>query len=157
MLRPNDIDADRDVWHDRKMLNATISSATDSELAFIAGRDYGVESEKHLAALRRVIFEQSGIPLSGQEWFPYEVIELGAHHLQAGHEREFAICTLLVIGAVKTGFDTSTDLSQKFQDRAADYGALPASLRDEILGAYQHAPTAPPSELLSTYAPPDGE
>ena len=121
------------------MLSATISSATYSELDFIARRDYGVESEKHLGALRRVIFEQSGIPLSGQEWFPYEVIELGAHHLQAGHEREFAICTLLVIGAVEAGFDTSTDLSQKFHDRAADYDALPVSLRDEILAAYTRA------------------
>jgi hypothetical protein len=139
------------------MLSATISSVTDSELAFIAGRDYGVESEKHFSALRRVIFEQSGIPLSGQEWFPYEVVELGAHHLETGHEREFAICTLLVIGAVEDGFDTSTDLSQKFHDRAADYDALPVWLRDEILAAYEHAPMAPPSELASTYAPPDGE
>ena len=52
------------------------------------------------------------------------MIELGAHQLHQGHEREFAICTLLVVGAVKAGFDTSTDLSQKFHDRAADYDKL---------------------------------
>ena len=98
------------------MLSPTISSITEDELAFIGALNYGQQSDQHLVALRRLIFEQGGIPTAGQIWFPYEVIELGAHHLQPGHEREFAICTLLVIGAVEVGFDSSTDLSQKFHD-----------------------------------------
>ena len=133
------------------MLSRTISSVTENELAFIAALDYGLRTDEHLAALRQVVFEQDGIPTSGQYVTPYEVIELGAHHLAKGHDREFAICTLLVIRAVESGYDEATDLSQKFHDRAADYGQLPTELRDEILDAYSRARLAPASGLLSSY------
>jgi len=67
------------------------------------------------------------------------VIELGSHALKPGHEREFAICTLLVLANVAAGIDTSTDVQAKFADRAPDYDRLPAALREEILHAYQAA------------------
>src|ERR1700741_4297330 len=107
------------------MISKTIASVTESELTFIASLDYGVRADEHFAALKRVIYEQGGLPRADQYWFPYEVIELGAHHLEPSHEREFAICTFLVIAAVNAGVDCSTDLSQKFHDRAADYDRLP--------------------------------
>lgn len=119
------------------MLSPTILSATERELDFIAGLDYGIGHERHLEALRKLIFGQHGLLEEDQCWYPYEVIELGSHHLQPGREREFAICTLLVIEAVRTGRDRWTELSDKFNDRASDYDALPPALRDEILGAYQ--------------------
>lgn len=121
------------------MLSPTVKSATPPELSYIAGLNYGLEQPQHLDALRRVIFEQNGALTKEQFWFPYEVIELGAHALAAGHEREFAICTLLVIEAVRSGYDTSTDLSAKFNDRAQQYDTLPPLLRDEILSAYEAA------------------
>lgn len=121
------------------MLSPLIASVTDIELAFIAALDYGQEVQQHLEALRAVIFDQDGTPQDGQVWHPYEVIELGAHAIHPGHEREFAICTLLVIQSVMTGFDSSTNLSAKLDHRSRDYDLLPTALRDEVLRAYQVA------------------
>ena len=91
---------------------ALVKSASESELAFIAALDYGQDAERHLAALRAVCFEQGGVIRPDQYWFPYEVIELGAHSLREGHEREFAICTMLVLANVAARVDTSTDLQR---------------------------------------------
>src|SRR5262249_44435379 len=110
-----------------------ISTVTPGELAFIAGLDYGQGSDQHLSALREVVFNQCGVPNQEQLWYPYEVIELGAHHLTPGHEREFVICTLLVIGAVAAGRDTYTDLQAKFEQHSSTYAALPAELRAPVL------------------------
>jgi hypothetical protein len=114
-------------------------TATEEELAFIAALDYGQDTERHMAALRAVCMDQGGIVRPDQYWFPYEVIEMGAHSLQRGHEREFALCTLLVLANVAAGIDISTDVQAKFTDRAADYDGLPTILREEILSAYQRA------------------
>jgi hypothetical protein len=121
------------------MVPAVFRSVTESELAFIAGLDYGQDAPRHLEALRVVCFSQEGIVSSEQQWFPYEVIELGSHSLRPGHEREFAICTLLVLANVAAGVDTSTDVQGKFGDRAADYDRLSTELREEILNAYKRA------------------
>lgn len=120
-------------------MNSLIKSISENEMAYIAGLDYGQDSEQHLESLRSVIFAQNGVLRKGQTWFPYEVIELGANVLITGHEREFSICTLLVIQAVVCGFDSSTDLVAKLSDRAQDYDLLPPNLRDEVLRAYETA------------------
>lgn len=119
------------------MLDELLKSLTESELRFIAGQDYGIDTETHLAALKVVIAEQGGVIDATQYWFPYEVIELCARVLTPGHEREFAACTWLVIRAVAAGVDKSTTLGDKFDDRRSDYDALPPPLRDAILDAYQ--------------------
>jgi hypothetical protein len=121
------------------MTSTLVVSATEGELAYIASLNYGLEAEQHLAALRKVIFEQGGQFQEGQRWLPYEVVELGAHALAAGHEREFAICTFLVVAAVSSGFDSATSLSAKFDAHAASYDALPPVLRAEVLNAYEAA------------------
>ena len=123
----------------RVMLDQLIATITDDELEFIASADYGQDIDAHLAALRRVLFEQQGKFAAGQSWHPYEVVELSAHSLKPGHEREFALCTLLVLHAVAEGSDQHTDLELKFDDRAAEYQALPEALRDAILAAYMEA------------------
>lgn len=120
-------------------MHPLISTITNSELRFIAGRDYGQGVDAHLVALRQVIFEQRGVPSDGQYWYPYEVVELGSHALEPGHEREFALCTLLVIEAALRGFDKNVDLAEKLARRARDYDALPPELRDVILQAYERA------------------
>jgi hypothetical protein len=119
------------------MTSALVQSITENELAYISAADYGQDARKHLDALHEVIFRQGGKLQGDQHWFPYEVVELVAHAGKAGHEREFAICTLLVIEAVVSGFDTMTDLAEKFDERARDYDALPEQLRNEILSAYR--------------------
>ena len=117
------------------MLDHLIATMTDAELRHIAARDYGCDADAHLAALRRVLFDQRGEFVEGDNWFPYEVVQLCAHHLELGHEREFALCTLLVIRAVAQEFDRATSLELKFDDQAASYQALPPDLRDAILVA----------------------
>ena len=111
-------------------------SLTEAEIEFIAGADNGQEAGRHRDALHDVLDAQGGSFEDGQHWHPYEVVELVTHALRAGHEREFAACTLLVVNAVIGGFDSGTLLADKFRDRAGDYDALPAPLRDDVLAAY---------------------
>jgi len=119
------------------MLDELLKSLTHAELTFIAGSDYGTDVERHRDALKQLIDVQHGVLTAGQHWYPYEVIELCAQALTPGHEREFTACTLLVLRAVASGFDTYTAVDEKLADRAQDYDALPAHFRDAILEAYQ--------------------
>jgi hypothetical protein len=121
------------------MVSSVVLSASENELAYIAALDHGKDLPRHLDALKTVLFKQQGHFREGQVWFPYEVVELGSHALVPGHEREFAICTLLVVEAVLSGFDSGTDLSDKLSNRATDYDLLPKALRDEVLSAYTRA------------------
>jgi len=115
-----------------------LRSLNPKELRFIAERDYGKDADAHLAALCAVV-EGRGQLREGQHWYPYEVIELGANSLVPGHEREFVACTLLVIAAVRSGFDTSTDLEGKLAERAMDYDKLQPALRESVLLGYSAA------------------
>ena len=119
------------------MLHPLARSATDSELEFIAGLDYGQDASIHLEELRSLIRVRDGVFKVASHWYPREVIELGSHCLQPGHEREFAICTLLVLHAVRTGADGVTEVHDKFVDRAADYDLLPPDLKCAIHEAYR--------------------
>lgn len=119
------------------MLSALLKTITESELEHIAALDYGQNTETHSAALRAVIFDQGGELRDGQQWYPYEVIELGSHVLEKGHEREFFFCAMLVLQSALNGYDTSIDPSEKLADRAREYDRLPVELRDEILRGYQ--------------------
>lgn len=116
-------------------LAALLQSLTPQELRFIAEADYGEDAEQHLQALQRVV-ENGGRLHKDQRWFPYEVIELRAHAYQPGHEREFVACTLVVLAAVASGYDTWTELDLKFESRAQDYDALEPQYREPILLAY---------------------
>ncbi len=116
-----------------------VSSATLDELSFIAGLDYGQSVQQHLTSLREVIERQNGVINQEQFYFPYEVIELGSNMLVSGHEREFAICTLLVVANVLAGSDTATDLSQKFSDHSQEYDQLPIHLKEAVLDAFYAA------------------
>ena len=116
-----------------------LQSLSDDELRFIANLDYGVDSDLHLDGLRKLISEQDCVLAEGQDWYPYEVIELGAHKLTPGHEREFAACTLIVLQAVTSGYDDSTNLEWKFDEQAQSYDLLSPELRDAVLHAYTRA------------------
>ena len=112
-----------------------LASLTPGELRYIAERDYQVDADLHLDALRSWI-AQGGTLDESHYWYPYEVIELTAHYLEPGHEREFAACTLVVLAAVASGYDNRTLLEWKFEDRAWDYDRLQPVLRDAVLAAY---------------------
>ena len=107
-----------------------IQSISDSELEFISGLDYKQDIDKHFEGLKEVIFGQSCRVTDEQFWFPFEVVELGSHSIQTGHEREFTICTLLVL------LNEPEDIDYKFECRSSDYDLLPNKLRDLILEAY---------------------
>lgn len=121
------------------MLDELLRSLTPSELRFIAESDYGVDVDLHFEAIKKLIANPEHRLTEDDYWYPYEVIELCAHSLKLGHEREFVACTLLVLHMVASGYDTSTDLESKLDDRAQDYDLLPAAYREEILGAYLQA------------------
>ncbi|MET1254073.1 hypothetical protein [Aliikangiella maris] len=74
-----------------------------------------------------------------QSWYPAEVYELGSNWLQKNHEREFTICTLLVIYNSINGSDRYTDLDTKFDNHAWEYEKLPNPLKNAILNAYTAA------------------
>jgi len=116
-------------------LASLLKSLTPEELLYIAERDYRVDADLHLEALRSWI-QQGGRLEESHYWYPYEVIELTAHYLEPGHEREFAACTLVILDAVASGYDKCTSLEWKFEDRASDYDKLEPTLRDTVLAAY---------------------
>ncbi len=89
----------------------------EEELRFIAGLDYGKDVDKHYQELRKVLLDQHGLVTKEQVWFPYEVIELGANHMQPGQEN-LALCTCLVAHAIIRGVDLSTDVEYKFDSHA---------------------------------------
>ena len=126
------------------MLSALVRSASDSELAFVADLDYGVDAHLHLPALKRLIRDVDGdfTQIDEHSTYPREVIELGASWLQPGHEREFAICTLLWIHAIATESDRCTDLQDLYDLRAGDYSRLPSHLQEEIRQAFRSAGVA---------------
>lgn len=117
---------------------AFLKSLTPEERRFIAQLDYGLHADRHLEALDSVV-QRGGRFEQAEYWHPYEVIELGAHALTPGHDREFTACTLLVVSAVMAGFDQSTDLAGKLHDRAEDYDKLDPIFRESILAAYAAA------------------
>lgn len=113
--------------------------ASEGELAFIAALVPGDDEQRHLAQLRLLLDEQQGLLDESQLWYPYEVIECGARALQPGHEREFVLCTLVLLLAASNGIPISIDLAEHLTDRAGDYEELPADLRDAVLDAYMSA------------------
>ena len=116
-----------------------IKSITSDEMEFISKLDYGDGSEKHCQALEKVIFEQGGVIHDDQRWYPYEVIELGANWLQQGHEKEFSICTLLVIMNVQAETDTWTELDWKLESQNNEYKKLPKEMLEIIREQFARA------------------
>ena len=116
---------------------ALIGTASAAELDWIAALGPADEQPRHRAALAQVVGPQAGRLQDDQLWYPYEVIERGAICCQPGHEREFVLCTLLVILAVQAGQRIDVDLALQLDDLAATYETLPPVLRDTVLDAYQ--------------------
>lgn len=116
---------------------ALIGTGSTAELDWIAALGKADEQQRHRAALAQVVGPQAGRLQDDQLWYPYEVIERGAIRCEPGHEREFVLCTLLVILAVQAGQRIGVDLSVQFDDLSATYETLPPVLRDTVLDAYQ--------------------
>ena len=124
---------------------ALIGTASHAELDWIAALGHPDEQARHRTALQQVVGPQQGRLHEDQLWYPYEVIERGAARYAPGHEREFVLCTLLVILAVQAGQRLDVDLALQFDDLAATYETLPPVLRDTVLDAYQRVQGVEPT------------
>lgn len=117
-------------------MHPLVLSATPAELTFIAGLDYGQDTERHYVELRNLIFERNGAFADGEHWFPLEVIELGANSVTPGHEREFAICCLLLLSAIDSGHCFSQDRESKYSSIEPLLAKLPDELAILLVEVY---------------------
>lgn len=117
-------------------MHPLIATAKPEELEFIASLDYDQGKEDHLAALKSLIFERQCKFKAGEHWYPYEVIELGSNSVRTGHEREFVLCCLLVLEAIKLGFDSAQDQEGKFTAIEPLLGELPDEMATLLVEAY---------------------
>lgn len=106
-----------------------LRSLSTDELNFIASLDYGQDSARHFKALIQVIEQGGSVRRETEYWYPYEVIELGAGHLQEGHEREFTACVLMVLINIASGQDATRDQDEFIDDRLDAIVSLPPPLR----------------------------
>lgn len=111
-------------------------TATPDELSFIAGLDHGQDRERHQTELHELIFEREGRFKGCEVWFPLEVVKLGADSVTPGHEREFVICCLLVLSAIKTGHCFSHDVENKYSAIEPLLYQLPDEMAGLLVDAY---------------------
>ncbi|MCZ8292785.1 MAG: hypothetical protein O9312_04645 [Hylemonella sp.] len=117
-------------------MHPLLSTVKREELEFIATLDYGQSADEHFAALKSLVFERECNFKDGEYWYPYEVIELGSNSVQPGREREFVICCLLVLEAIKRGFDPAHDRESKFSAIEPMLSELPNEMATLLVEAY---------------------
>jgi len=108
-------------------------SIAPEELKFISEADYGQDSEQHLQALEKLIFEQDCVVNQKQYWFPYEVVELCCWRCKEGHEREFAICNIIMALSIIAGADGSNNPKHLLDTIGPEYDKLPVPLRELVV------------------------
>jgi hypothetical protein len=137
------------------ILSQLLRSLSDAERDFIASLDYGVDRSMHRAALDAVIEHHGEVDFDKQSWYPYEVIELGKHWLQEGHEREYAACMVIVLWNIETGRDPFNDLEGILAQQYDSIQALPNDLREIVDLLIERileksAPSAAPDDVPAT-------
>lgn len=118
-------------------LQELLESLTDDERNFISGLDHGDDLAEHRAQLDLVIENQGAIDAEEQLWYPYSVIEIGKNMLQAGHEREYAACTGIILHNVILGNDKMNNVQQIVAMNAPQISTLPEDLKNLINGFVQ--------------------
>jgi len=108
-------------------------SITSEEIDFISMADYGNDSTQHKEALKKLIFDQGCVVTKDLPWCPYEVIELMRWSCKEGHEREFAICNIIIAISVVAGTDLSNEPQHMLNTIAPEYDKLPENLRELVL------------------------
>ncbi len=113
-------------------------SITDAEIDFISEAE-GDEVEIHKAALRSLIFDQDCVVKKDQYWHPYECVELRHWFCWQGHEREFAICNVIIAISIASGADLNNEPDSMLETISGEYDKLPNSLRELVLSALSKA------------------
>ena len=116
-----------------------VKSISEEELNFISLSDYGNDSERHKEALKKLIFEQDCVVSDEQFWYPYEVVELARWECKTGHEREFAICNIIIALSIIAGEDTSNDVCYMIDNNAQEYDKLPVDIKELVLNILTRA------------------
>lgn len=115
-------------------------SITEEEIGYICtATGDSVDFEKHKAALRSLIFDQDCVITSEQCWYPYECVELMRWSCQQGHEREFAICNVIIAISIIADADHFNDPKDMLETIAPEYAKLPVILRKMVLNTIQTA------------------
>jgi len=96
----------------------------------VAAADYGDEIEKHLEALENVLAAENCQFLKDEVWYPGEVVELVSLGRNAPG---FVPCTALLLANAIQGRDNVGWFEFRWSNLAADYNALPNSVRTPIL------------------------
>ena len=108
-------------------------SITPNEIDFISMADYGNGSVQHKEALQKLIFDQDCVVTEDLPWRPYEVIELMRWSCKEGHEREFAICNIIIALSVIAGTDLRNEPQYMLDAIAPEYDKLPDNLREFVV------------------------
>ena len=101
----------------------------------VAKADYGYRADEHLHALDKVLSSENCQFPKDETWFPREVVELVAHVRETPG---FVACTaLLLANAIPTN-DRMGWCEFRWERLAAEYNALPDSVRYPILAGFRY-------------------
>ncbi|WP_049258081.1 hypothetical protein [Eikenella corrodens] len=116
-----------------------IQQASDDTLHRISRFDYGMEAERHVAALKQIVHEQNGYVSAGlgQAFYPGDVIELAAFDVQDAFG--YTICHLIMIQSelAETCRFNFSAYWQRY--RNGERSALPLTMQAQLDAAYQLA------------------
>jgi hypothetical protein len=87
-----------------------LTSLPEVERNYLAHLDNGEDVDEHREQLDALIAAGGNADLDSQHWYPYEVIDLGKHFLESGHERAFVACNGIVLLNISTGEDKCNDI-----------------------------------------------
>jgi hypothetical protein len=96
----------------------------------VSRADYGQDSAKHLAALRRVLARESGQFGQDESWYPSEVVELVAH---VPGNPGFVECSALLLLNALAAHDLHGHFDSRWERMGAAYIDLPEPDRLPIL------------------------
>lgn len=101
----------------------------------VAKADYGYRADEHLRALDEVLSSEDCQFPKGETWLPSEVVELVAHVRET---RGFVACTALLLANALPTDDRLGWFEFRWERLAAEYNALPASVRCPIMAAIRY-------------------
>lgn len=101
----------------------------------VAHADYGYRADEHLQALNAVLLSENCQFPKGETWVPSEVVELVAHVRET---TGFVACTALLLANALPSNDRMGWFEFRWERLAADYNALPPTVRLPILAGFRY-------------------
>lgn len=103
--------------------------------ANVSHADYGMDPDKHLAALNDVLSRDTCRMTKDETWHPSEVVELVAH---VRDTEGFVPCTALLLANALPTLDELGWFDFRWMNLSRDYVALPDSARGPILSGLRY-------------------